>query len=57
MIILLDRNESIELAHIALTELIHDPNKIDRMKEELFYKVDTTYEDLKLMVEIYLMEG
>ena len=54
MIIILSKEETPEMAEIALADLGSDPNKLDRVKNELFYETDIPHDELKLMVEIYI---
>jgi hypothetical protein len=56
MIILLDKNETVEMAEIAIADLGRDPNKMDRVKNDLFIKTEIPYDDLKLLIDIYILE-
>ena len=54
MIIILDRLEDENMAYALIKELAADPNKWDRLRNDLVWQTEISYEELKLMVEIYL---
>lgn len=54
MIIILDRTEDENMAYSLIKELAADPNKWDRMRNDLIQDTEILYDELKLMVEIYI---
>ncbi len=54
MIIVLDSQEDENMAYSLIKELAADPNKWDRLRNDLVYQTKVSHEELKLMVEIYL---
>ena len=54
MIIVLDRNEDENMAYALIKELAADPNKWDRLRNDLVHQTEISSEDLKELVEIYL---
>jgi hypothetical protein len=53
---LLDKFETLEMAEIIIADLGSDPNKLDRIKNDLFVKTDIPHDELKLLVDIYILE-
>ena len=54
MIIVLDRNEDENIAYTLIKELAADPNKWDRLRNDLIYDTSIPSDILKLMVESYI---
>ena len=54
MIIILDHTEDENMAYTLIKELAADPNKWDRLRNDLIHQTEIPHEELKLMVEIYL---
>ena len=54
MIIVLDRNEDENIAYTLIKELAADPNKWDRLRNDLIQDTVIPRDELKLMVEIYI---
>jgi len=54
MIIILDHTEDENMAYALIKELAADPNKWDRLRNDLIHQTEIPHEELKLMVEIYL---
>lgn len=54
MIIILDKDENPELAVIALKEILNNPQELEKAKEWLFWQTALDYEDLKLVIDIYV---
>jgi len=54
MIIILDGMEDENMAYALIKELAADPNKWDRLRNDLVHQTEIPQEELKLMAEIYL---
>ena len=54
MIIVLNRKENEDMAYALIKELAADPNKWDRLRNDLIHQTEIGHDELKLMVEIYL---
>ena len=54
MILVLDILEDENMAYALIKELAADPNKWDRLRNDLVYQTEIPDEDLKELVEIYL---
>ena len=54
MILVLDILEDENMAYALIKELAADPNKWDRLRNDLIHQTEISREELKLMVEIYL---
>ena len=54
MIIILDKDETPELAEIALKKILNNSQELDKAREWLFWQTDLDYEDLKLVIDIYV---
>lgn len=54
MIIILDKDENPELATIALKEILNNPIELERSRSWLFWQTALDYEDLKLLIDIYV---
>ena len=54
MIIILDSTEDEIVAYALIKELAADPNKWDRLRNDLIVDTPIPHDELKLMVEIYI---
>ena len=54
MIIILNEVEDENMAYALIKELAADPNKWDRLRNDLVWDTPIPHEELKLMVEIYI---
>ena len=54
MRIILDKNETEEIAYILLRDLADDPNKWDRLRKSLIWKTNISTDILNLMIETYI---
>jgi len=55
MIIILEDKEDETMTYALIKELAADPNKWDRLRNDLVYQTKVSHDELKLMVEIYLI--
>ena len=54
MIIILDKIEDENMAYSLIKELAADPNKWDRMRNDLIVDTPIPHDELKLMVDCYI---
>jgi len=54
MKIILDQNENEEVAYIFIKELVADPNKWDRLRNDLIWKTEMSKDELDLLISIYI---